>query len=346
MKIVVVRILKRQFQLILLLMSLSLSACHEEESMPILQPKEVRACLNIVPSLEYETLPLSRVATQENGLYAINVYWRKDATNAFQPYASGLFDDLSNVCIGLIEGYIYRFDCSFMRSNELPYHENEKYGLPFSISAKGNVDAEVINRLKISLNPFNENEHFHQHIYKGAVQISADSVSVRPKGVHRFFGSTTCNDLKDKSVPRTEQSEVSVEIEMKRAYYTLQFSAEELSEGDSVKICIDGTDEFYIDSKSGKSSDERLLSIQSIANPWNGAINEEEKLTLSVSLRCKDDEVWTDIIVGQSVTVKRNRRNKIKIVNIDRHYNGNASVSFEGGGSDQEPEEEENLEIG
>ena len=78
--------------------------------------KEFNVSLDIAPFLEVDEQPLGRSVTSDlpGGLYAVNVFWKGKGLSSFQPYASGLFDDPYRVEIGLIVGYTYRFDCSFL----------------------------------------------------------------------------------------------------------------------------------------------------------------------------------------------------------------------------------------
>jgi len=212
------------------------------------------------------------------------------------------------------------------------------------------VDATVNNKLIISINPLNENQMFHQHIYKGAMHLKADNISERPSDIHRFYGSTTLDLTNATPIVESDRPVEYVSIELKRAYYTLQFAAEELSVGDSIKVEVADTKTFIIECTGTTStlskSEERLLSLQNIANTGNGNINSAERLPINVYYRPQDAEEWTNIIQGQSITIQRNKKNLIKIINIDQHYNGNISVSFEGGNDNLNPTEEEQQNIG
>lgn len=323
---------------LLLLLIVLFSACTQEED-NMTTGKVIQVGLQVNPSLEHDFQPLSRAVALENGLYAINVLWKKN--NAFQPYATGLFNDISNVNIGLIEGYTYRFDCTFLKNDELCYNADGYYGLPFATTAERGINAVVTNKLTVSINPLNENKTFHQHIYKGAMHLKADSISERPTNIHRFYGSKTL-DLTNVSAPPVAGSEKIISIELKRAYYTLQFKAENLSEGDSVRIETTDAQPFYIkcENTSTSQSEERLFSLRDIASIWTGGINSEETLPINVYFRPKDAEAWTPIIENQSIKVQRNNRNRIKIINIDKHYKGDTSVSFEGDSDQLDPTEE------
>mgnify|MGYP000758690222 FL=1 len=206
--------------------------------------------------------------------------------STFQPYATGLFEDISDISIGLIEGYIYRFDCTFLKKNELPYNNNGYFGLPFSITTDKRVDAAVTNKLVISINPLNENQNFHQHIYKGAMHLETNEISERPTDTHRFYGSATLDLINADPVTEGNRPVKFVSIELKRAYYTLRFAAENLSIGDSIKVETSNAKAFLIEctdaTTSLSMSEERLFSLQNIANIGNGNINATENLPINV----------------------------------------------------------------
>ena len=325
-----------------------LFSCEQNNDLPEEAPgslfpvgKEVNVNLQISPALENEEQPLERaVGITDPGLYAINVFWKsQNANSSYLPYASGLFDNTSNINIGLIEGYTYRFDCSYLAENELPFHQEWNdtiyYGLPFSQSSKGFVDGRVNNKLVISISPLSENTSFYQHLYKGRTQIKADSISTHPN-VKRFYGSSTL-DFRVANDPYPHLS-----IQLKRAYYSLQFKTEDIAEGDSVRIESTDIAPFLLlhSPNNVSESDIRLISMNEISNYYSGAINPTENIPLSIYFRGSGDEEWRSII-KQTITVQRNKKNVIRIVNINR-YISNADISFE----DDSTLEEEGQEIG
>lgn len=87
-----------------------------------------------------------------DGIYAVNVFWKGKGLTSFQPYASGLFDNPYRVEIGLIEGYVYRFDCSFLGYKDRPYYTIQSdsilYGLPFSSTLQKEVNGVSQQRFK------------------------------------------------------------------------------------------------------------------------------------------------------------------------------------------------------
>lgn len=91
---------------------------------------------------------------------------------------------------------------------------------------------------------------------------------------------------------------------------------------------------------------KRDYFLQNVANIGNGNINATENLPINVYYRPKNAEEWTSIISNQSITIQRNKKNLIKIINIDKHYDENTSISFEGDNTDLDPTEEEHQNIG
>ena len=234
---------------------------------------------------------------------------------------------------------MYRFDCSFLGYKDHPYYTIQSdsilYGLPFSSTLQKEVNGLVNNDLKISINPLNINGAFHQHIYKGEMHIKCDSTSTHPT-VKRFFGS----EQLDFSNPNMN---TSVSMTLKRAYYSIQFVTDELAPGDSIKIKAADVAPFYLlYSKDGTSrTEERIISMYDISDYYTAKLKEEETIAFTISYRPANEEKWYSLYTNQSIKMKRNKKNIIKIVKIDEHI-GDATISF---GEEAEMEESEQ-EIG
>lgn len=303
--------------------------------------KEFNVSLDIAPFLEVDEQPLGRSVTSDlpGGLYAVNVFWKGKGLSSFQPYASGLFDDPYRVEIGLIVGYTYRFDCSFLDYKDSPYGKVENdiplYGLPFSCSPSKGIDGHITNDLLISINPLNINQSFYQHIYKGEMQMKQDSTSIHPT-VKRFFGSQQLEFL-------TPSTYTSVSISLKRAYYSVQFTTNELNPGDSIKITATDISPLYLlYSPNGISkSEERNISMYDISDYYTARLKEDETIGFTITYRPADEEEWHTIYADQNLKMKRNKKNIIKITKIDKYIN-DATISF---GENAEMEEAEQ-EIG
>ncbi len=343
----IIPMLLKHWNLILIFFIFSIISCESGKNEPEVNNtpsfpvgREFNVSLNIAPFLEVDEQPLGRSAFMlADGIYAVNVFWKGKGLTSFQPYASGLFDNPYRVEIGLIEGYVYRFDCSFLEYKERPHYKIQNdsifYGLPFSATPQKEVDGLVNNDLRISINPLNINKSFHQHIYKGDMQMKKDSISTHPT-VKRFFGSEQL-DFSDPYI------NTSVSITLKRAYYSVQFVTNELAPGDSIKIKANDVSPFYLlYSADGTSrSEERIISMQDISDYYTARLKEEETIAFTISYRPANEEEWHSIYTDQGIKMKRNKKNIIRIVKIDEHI-GDATISF---GEDAEMEEAEQ-EIG
>ena len=339
--------LLKHWNLILIFLTFSIISCESSKNEPEVNStpsfpvgREFNVSLNIAPFLEVAEQPLNRsTSTVADGIYAVNVFWKGKGLTSFQPYASGLFDNPYRVEIGLIEGYVYRFDCSFLGYKDRPYYTIQSdsilYGLPFSSTLQKEVNGLVNNDLKISINPLNINGAFHQHIYKGEMHIKCDSTSTHPT-VKRFFGS----EQLDFSNPNMN---TSVSMTLKRAYYSIQFVTDELAPGDSIKIKAADVAPFYLlYSKDGTSrTEERIISMYDISDYYTAKLKEEETIAFTISYRPANEEKWYSLYTNQSIKMKRNKKNIVKIVKIDEHI-GDATISF---GEEAEMEESEQ-EIG
>ncbi|MFR8553335.1 MAG: hypothetical protein ACLVEU_07385 [Bacteroides cellulosilyticus] len=61
------------------------------------------------------------------------MYYKKDGDTNYQNYAYGLFDNIEDMTISLIEGHKYKFECSMVREDvDTLYHDNEIYYAPFN----------------------------------------------------------------------------------------------------------------------------------------------------------------------------------------------------------------------
>ena len=316
--------MKLRFTALILLPAIFIIAsCSNDENAdyPEIQETTSQISLAIEPSIEQSEIPMVRASSSTSrGLYAINVYWQGKGLTSYQPYVSGLFNDVSQIDISLIDGYKYRFDCSFLEESELPYSISEngitKYGRPFALAKDGNIYAPVTNKLTVSLTPFDTNTQFYQGAYSGNTETEEGVVLPYPSN-HRYYGSNTVD------LTRTTESHVIVNIELRRAYCNLLFESKDIPQGDKIEVTLSGTNRaFYITGTGGKNiiqSEEHLLALNKTADRWGGAINASESVGITVQYYSSTTHEWRLIYQNSpSITLKRNKRNIIKFVNIDQ----------------------------
>ena len=79
--------------------------------------------------------------------------------------------------------------------------------------------------------------------------------------------------------------------------------------------CIIG----YTGGKNIIHSEEHLLALNKTADRWGGAINASESVGITVQYYSSTTHEWRLIYQNSpSITLKRNKRNIIKFVNIDQ----------------------------
>lgn len=333
----------------LFLIALIIVSCNNDENLNhSIVPEETttsQVSLCILPAIEQSDMPMARANTAHRGLYAINVLWQGKGLTSYQPYVSGLFDDISQIEISLIDGYKYRFDCSFLVEDELPCYiiEDEliKYGRPFSMSKNGDIYAPVTNKLIVSLAPFDNNTQFYQGIYWGSTETEKGKVLSYPSN-HRYYGSNIID------LTQTKESYVTLNIELQRAYCNLMFESKDIPSGDKIEITLPGTDRpFSITGTGGediKHSEERLLALYKTADSWGGKINVSEQAAITVQYYSFKTQEWHSIYQDAlNITLKRNKRNIVRFVNIDQ-ANGEGNISIDEGevaGAPTDPEYQE-----
>mgnify|MGYP001221350686 CR=1 FL=1 len=95
--------MKLRFTALILLPAIFIIAsCSNDENAdyPEIQETTSQISLAIEPSIEQSEIPMVRASSSTSrGLYAINVYWQGKGLTSYQPYVSGLFNDVSQIDI-------------------------------------------------------------------------------------------------------------------------------------------------------------------------------------------------------------------------------------------------------
>ena len=177
----------------LLLFTLLLGACNSVDRLheyPITDDY-ILVDMNISAAIEQSDIPIPssrNLHTSSSGLpdgvFAVNILYKGKAINNYQPYAAGLYDNpYSSMQIKLIAGYEYRFDCSFLSFSDISIIDQSNdtcfYGKPFALTTSESLPAYPTNKLLVSQPPYDNKTPYYSGIYKGASQVSVDSVSIQ-----------------------------------------------------------------------------------------------------------------------------------------------------------------------
>ena len=101
--------------------------------------------------------PMSRASDQIREVYGITVsQWIRDTGGRLQskPYAYGIFDDVSNLKLNLLDGYKYRVACTMIENaKDSLQHKDNKFARPFSLDRNGEVFGEIKNQFFLADQP-------------------------------------------------------------------------------------------------------------------------------------------------------------------------------------------------
>lgn len=71
-----------------------------------------------------------------------------------KPYAYGIFDDVSNLKLNLLDGYKYRVACTMIENaKDSLQHKDNKFARPFSLDRNGEVFGEIKNQFFLADQP-------------------------------------------------------------------------------------------------------------------------------------------------------------------------------------------------
>ena len=276
------------------LMCVNFASCSSEENEVPQKNKKVIVSLGFEGEFEVSESPLSRGAIS-NDLYIIEV---KHSNDGLKKYASGMFDNVDNIKIELIEGEKYCFFAFLIKDGKTKLkNEGDTYG---------NENLVLTNSFTYS-----NSESIIDDVDFNALTL-ADGSSYFFPNVTLFNNVSTC------TTRYTAVEDESVTISMERWAFGITFEAVNLIEG-SLKMCID--DDSY-----GKSPTVTLDTENKIKEDiyYYPTIVGSDEMDLNISV------IWTkdgqDNVLGTpEITFKKNKMTTIKIIVKKNLENG---VSF------------------
>lgn len=115
---------------------LFIASCEKASNITEVEKELITVKLSCIGEIsDIITTPLRSSSSTSQDLCAIQVYSRDDANGKTTPYARGLFDDLSNVSITLVDGNQYKFKVLYLKNakNKIDNIEG-RYFKPFNTS--------------------------------------------------------------------------------------------------------------------------------------------------------------------------------------------------------------------
>lgn len=251
--------------------------------------------------------PLTK-SGENNNLYGIQVYSTNtpDDNNSYSPYAYGLFDDISNISITLLDGYYYRFVCTMvLNGKNILRHNVGKYSYPFYNNVYG---TSIENRFKITT------QAGLSGLEGGTTSLTANSYN-RPN-TDRYYGEILGFQ------PTTNST---INIEMKRTVFGVKFIAEGLTEG-NLKIEMDYAPELYINSTEAKHEIEDIFTFYNVAMAFSKE-NYSEDIKTSIYWE-KADGTEVPIAVNYTLTFTRKMMHTVRINLAGTSTKGESPISI------------------
>lgn len=252
--------------------------------------------------------PLTK-SGENNNLYGIQVYSTNtpDDNNSYSPYAYGLFDDISNISITLLDGYYYRFVCTMvLNGKNILRHNVGKYYYPFFNFSDGGTSIE---------NGFKITTQTRLYDLEGGCTSLAAKEYYRPN-TDRYYGEILGFQ------PTTNST---INIEMKRTVFGVKFIAAGLTEG-NLKIVMNETPELYINSTDAKHEIEDIFTFSNVDDAFNKE-NYSEDIKTSIYWE-KADGTEVPIAVNYTLTFTRKMMHTVRINLAGTSTKGESPISI------------------
>lgn len=294
-------------KILLLAVMFMFDACGNEEVIgsgkePEKELKEYTISLKMGGEVTASDSPLARAETESNDLYGVQVY--SDKTD-YGYFAYGLFDNVSDMKINLLEGSTYKFVVLLVKDgkNKVKYYENtygSGYKEPFRYSIRHNYSNVSTNNNKELSNSFEvvDYKYFDADMQKGYMD-----------GTYYPEANWYYGELSN----YTPEINGTVEIDLKQTVFGLQYEVTGITDG-TVSVTIQNDKRTFFENSSiaeDYTSEEKIIAFYDVYNAWKYANNYTENLTVSVSWK-RGVGVVQDL-GSKTIQVKRNVMNVVRV---------------------------------
>lgn len=297
------------------LMCVNFASCSSEEDVELdvpQKPKEYMVSLGFTGEISVSESPLSRTEPEEkNDLYGFMIYScpNVEGKTTYEPYAHGLFDDITSLKVKLLEGYKYKFTTTMIVNGKKVIRDTSgsgSYTFPF-----------IMNLAK-------------DFYYSDAFKYYVECPQINDYEIYtadRYYGETAG------FIPSEENS--SVGIYMKRVVFGAKFVAENLTEG-TLYVSLEKAP--YIHLTPDENEYENIFTLRGIKTAYESDDYVED---VKVNLKWKkEDEVYVPL--GEhTISFKRNKLTTVTIKVADLSSDKNISIELE----DEEMGEGDNITI-
>ena len=257
--------------------------------------KEYTVSLKLGGEITTSDSPLARAETESTDLYGVQVYRKKTDETSYSYFAYGLFDNVSDMKINLLEGSTYKFVVLLVKNGKnLVTCKSGRYGFPFWLNANtnsGTVDTECTNNFMFGTTYYSS---FYHKLQKGLNYSEGDC----------YYG-----ELPD-YMPEVNGI---VNVALKHTVFGLQYQVKGITDG-TISLTIKNDSKIFFtksDITKDYTSEEKIISFYDAYNAWLYANSYTESLTVSLS--------WTrgvgvvQYLGSKTIQVKRNVMNVVRI---------------------------------
>lgn len=271
-----------------------------EDNEPNPEPKEYIVSLGMVGEIvDMEEIPMSKASDETTEIYGVQVYEFMGAT--YEPYAYGVFDDVSKMKVRLLEEHKYRIEATMLPNppNYTPFFTNKT---TFNIDNVFYItDKTYLPKLGV-----------------GNMVLPAEgglNKEYERPNADRYYG------MKE----YTPDGSNSVNIEMKRPVFGVKVIVENAWDG-SIDLKLEGSPKISKDCNNEKQTViEDIFTFATLGTHDDYS----ESINISVTWNKKDGESTTPVsIMNQKVSFKRKKITVITIRINDLDPSSNPSLSL------------------
>lgn len=312
----------RKIYILMIAFAISFISCsneQQEEQVTPTSPKTYTVSLGLKGEiLDVIQTPLTR-SGENNDLYGIQVYSTTKETNNqydYSPYAYGLFDDINNVSITLLDGYYYRIICTMLVNGKDIVQNNSsmEYYYPFAYNENG------YRRYTLLSNSFSYNTSIEFDGLNFGLCYFQDGNYYYYPNTDRYYGEISGFQPTAKS---------TINIEMKRTVFGVKFIAEGLTEG-KIKIVMSYGTQLepakYINHSDIKHEIEDIYTFNNVDDAFNKG-NYSEDINTSIYWE-KADGTEVAIAVNYTLTFTRKMMHTVRINLAGTETRGGTPISI------------------
>lgn len=300
----------------------ALSSCIKEKDLSQITDKpdtysEVRLSIGGECNTTEVPMPV-RAGELKKDIYGIAVsQWVRDNGGRMQskPYAYGIFDDVSDLKLNLLDGYKYRIACTMIKdAKDSLFSDNNKFARPFTLDRSGNTYGEIKNRFLVADQPDGSQLYlFDVDNSKVKTKYQGDNIT-RPF-IMRYHG--VIDSLETKSTGN--------ELELYRRYFAVKFIANGLRANYRLEVQLDDSPKWILTPEKNET-EYTYVSFRSLT----GKIVNNSILTDNADFKVelfKDNESQGEVIMKYNRSFKRNYKSTIVISDID-NFGTDAGLSI------------------